>query len=53
MQLIAPDGVVMINAMEKLFLVRDVPDTLFYRIPDTGYTQISNSTGYLIPDNTG
>ena len=31
---------------------RDVPDTLFYRIPDTRYTRISNSTGFwIIPDN--
>ena len=41
---------------------RDVPDTLFYRIPDTGYTRISNSTRfwiilnnrfYRIPDYAG
>ena len=45
-----------------LAFIRDVPDPVFYRIPDTGYIRISNFTGYRIipdifsyriPDNTG
>ena len=31
--------------------IRDVPDTLF--LPDSGYTRISNSTGFRITDSTG
>ena len=44
-----------------IIIIRDVPDPVFYRIPDASEYQISPDTGqiipeiflYRIPDNTG